>query len=262
MAEVDQTGNMSVLNAPAVLGELDEAQIRVDLAAAFRIAARMDLHESVSNHFSAAVSADGKKFLCNPKWRHFSLVRASELVLLDADDPSTMERPDAPDSSAWCIHGAIHQRIPTARAVLHCHPPYATALAGLADPTLPPIDQATARFWGRMVYDMEISGPPDDPAEGARVAEALVGHAVMMMGNHGVTVVGESVAHAFEELYYLERACHSVVLALGTGRPLRPMDDDLAASVSRMWTRYTDQGVAHFAEQKTLLDRDDPSYRD
>ena len=78
---------MTVLNAPAVLGELDEAQIRVDLAAAFRIAARMDLHESVSNHFSAAVSADGKKFLCNPKWRHFSLVRASELVLLDADDP-------------------------------------------------------------------------------------------------------------------------------------------------------------------------------
>ena len=242
--------------------ELDEDQIRVDLAAAFRLAARMDLHESVANHFSATISSDGKRFLCNPKWRHFSLVRASELLLLDADDPSTMDRSDAPDLSAWCIHGAIHARIPTARAVLHCHPPYATAMCGLADPTIPPIDQATARFWGRTVYDMEIGGPPDEQAEGARVAEAMVGNTVMMMGNHGVTVVGETVAHAFEELYYLERACRNVVLALSSGRPLRVMDNALAASVVRMWERFTDQGVAHFNEQKALLDLEDPSYRD
>ncbi|MBS1264384.1 MAG: Decarboxylase NovR [Acidimicrobiaceae bacterium] len=242
--------------------DLDEGQIRVDLAAAFRLAARMDLHESVANHFSATVSPDGKRFLCNPRWRHFALVRASELLLLDADDPTTMDRPDAPDASAWCIHGAIHARIPTARAVLHCHPPYATAVCGLADPTIPPIDQATARFWGRTVYDMEISGPPDDPVEGTRVAEAMVGNTVMMMGNHGVTVVGETVAHAFEELYYLERACRNVVLALSSGRPLRVMDDDLAASVVRMWSRFTDQGVAHFNEQKALLDLEDSSYRD
>jgi len=242
--------------------ELDEDQIRVDLAAAFRLAARMDLHESVANHFSATISSDGKWFLCNPKWRHFSLVRASELLLLDADDPSTMDRPDAPDPSAWCIHGAIHARIPTARAVLHCHPLYATAMCGLADPTIPPIDQATARFWGRTVYDMEIGGPPDEQAEGARVAEAMVGNTVMMMGNHGVTVVGETVAHAFEELYYLERACRNVVLALSSGRPLRVMSNALAASVVRMWERFTDQGVAHFNEQKVLLDLEDPSYRD
>ena len=242
--------------------ELDEDQIRVDLAAAFRLAARMDLHESVANHFSATISSDGKRFLCNPKWRHFSLVRASELLLLDADDPSTMDRSDAPDLSAWCIHGAIHARIPTARAVLHCHPPYATAMCGLADPTIPPIDQATARFWGRTVYDMEIGGPPDEQAEGARVAEAMVGNTVMMMGNHGVTVVGETVAHAFEELYYLERACRNVVLALSSGRPLRVMSNALAASVVRMWERFTDQGVAHFNEQKALLDLEDPSYRD
>ena len=85
------------------MAHLDEAQVRVDLAASFRLAAAMELHESVANHFSAAVSADGRRFLCNPRWRHFSLVRASELILLDTDDPSTMDRPDAPDPSAWCI---------------------------------------------------------------------------------------------------------------------------------------------------------------
>ncbi len=242
--------------------ELDEAQIRVDLAAAFRLAAKMDLHESVANHFSAAVSTDGRRFLTNPRWRHFSLVKASELLLLDADDPFTMDRPGAPDPSTWCIHGAIHARIPTARAVLHCHPPYATAMCGLADPTIPPIDQATARFWGRTVYDMEMGGPPDDPAEGARVADALIGSSVMMMSNHGVTVVGETVAHAFEELYYLERACRNVLLALSSGQPLRIMDDALASSVAEMWTRFTDQGVAHFEELKTILDGNDPSFRD
>jgi len=241
---------------------INEASIRTDLAAAFRLAAKMDLHESVANHFSAAVSPDGRRFLINPKWRHFSLVKASELILLDADDSETMNRPDAPDPSAWCIHSAIHARIPEARVVLHCHPPYATAMCGLADPTIPPINQSTARFWGRTVYDMEMGGPPDDPAEGERVANALKGHSVMMMGNHGVTVIGESVAHAFEELYYLERACRNALTALSSGRPLKLMSKDLASSVAEMWTRFTDQGPAHFAELKTLLDRDDSSYRD
>jgi ribulose-5-phosphate 4-epimerase/fuculose-1-phosphate aldolase len=135
-------------------------------------------------------------------------------------------------------------------------------MCGLADPTIPPIDQATARFWGRTVYDMEMGGPPDDPAEGARVADALIGSSVMMMSNHGVTVVGETVAHAFEELYYLERACRNVLLALRSGQPLRIMDDALASSVAEMWTRFTDQGVAHFEELKTILDESEPSFRD
>ena len=93
-----------------------EETLRVDLAAAFRLAVRFGWHESVANHFSAAVSDDGKKFLLNPRWRHFSLVKASDLLLLDADDPATLERPDAPDPSAWCIHGAVHAAIPEAKS--------------------------------------------------------------------------------------------------------------------------------------------------
>ena len=87
-------------------------QLRIDLAAAFRLAVQFDWHESVGNHFSAAVSADGKRFLMNPKWRHFGSIRASDLLLLDADDPGVMRRPDAPDASAWTIHGTIHRRRP------------------------------------------------------------------------------------------------------------------------------------------------------
>ena len=76
----------------------DENQLRVDLAAAFRLAVEFDWHESVGNHFSAAVSADGKRFLMNPRWRHFSQIRASDLLLLDADDPDVMNGANAPDA--------------------------------------------------------------------------------------------------------------------------------------------------------------------
>ena len=82
--------------------EADEWQLRVDLAAAFRLAAHYNWHEAVANHLSLAVSPDGKNFLMNPRWRHFSRIKASELLLLDSTDSETMNRPDAPDLTAWC----------------------------------------------------------------------------------------------------------------------------------------------------------------
>src|SRR3546814_19628356 len=86
----------------------------------------------------------------------------SELLLLDADDQETMSRPNAPDASAWCIHGAIHRAKPAARVLLHCHPPYATALATLKDPAMKPIDQNTARFFDLVSYDLGFGGIADD----------------------------------------------------------------------------------------------------
>lgn len=105
-----------------------ERQLRIDLAATFRIIARLGMHEAVANHFSAAVSPDGKTFLLNPKWKHFSRIRASDLLLLNADDEACARRPDV-DATAWAIHGQIHQRLPAARVVLHLHPVFTTAVA-------------------------------------------------------------------------------------------------------------------------------------
>ena len=92
------------------------------------------MHEAVANHFSAAVSADGRKFLMNPKWRHFSRIKASDLVLFDLDDAASVKsRPDV-DPTAWAIHGQMHKQLPQARVVMHLHPPFATTIACLADP--------------------------------------------------------------------------------------------------------------------------------
>ncbi len=237
-------------------------QLRIDLAACFRMAAELDFHESVANHFSAAVSEDGKKFLMNPRWKHFALVKASDLQLLDSEDNETMNREDAPDPSAWSIHSSIHAKVPNARVVLHCHPPYATALAGLKDPSIKPIDQNTARFFNRMTIDLGFGGLANTEEEGDRITAALGQHNVMMMGNHGVTVIGQTAAEAFEDLYMLERACRTMVLAYQTGQPLNVMDDDLAEKTAAGWDDFHDIAFAHFEQFKRILDSKDPSYAD
>ncbi|MCL6707244.1 class II aldolase and adducin N-terminal domain-containing protein [Pseudomonas sp. R2.Fl] len=239
-----------------------ERQLRVDLAAAFRLAVRFGWHEAVANHFSAAVSPDGRKFLINPRWRYFGSIRASDLLLLDAEDKATMARPDAPDPSAWSIHSAIHREIPRARVVLHLHPPYSTALAGLKDPTIRPIDQNTARYFNRMAVDLSFGGIATEEAEGERIAKTVGNHSVVMMGNHGVTVVAETVAKAFDEMYYLERAAQTMILAYSTGQPLSVMSDELAERTARDWDDYKGAETAHFEEMKRVLDREDPSYAD
>ena len=194
---------------------MDHAEERIALACAFRWAARYDLHESVANHFSVAVNDSGTRFLMNPRGRHFSLMRASELLLLDAEDESTMQRPDAPDPTAWGLHGAIHRRVPHARCLLHVHSRYATVLACLADPTLPPIDQNAMRFWGRVTVDDQFEGMGlDDEAE--RVAALAGDNPILLMRNHGVMVIGETVAQAFDDLYYFERSCETYITALQT----------------------------------------------
>lgn len=246
---------------PSELTADETRSLRVDLAAAFRLSAQFDWHESVGNHFSAALSADGKKFLMNPRWRHFREIRASDLLVLNADDSGVMARPDAPDPSAWTIHGSVHGRRPEVRVMLHCHPPYTTALAGLKDPGIKPIDQNTARFFGQFGIDLGFGGMADDAAEGQRLAAALGSKRVIIMGNHGVTVTGRTVAEAFEDLYFVERAAKILVLAYSTGQPLNVMSDELAQKTADGWLPYNDQAFAHFDYLKRQLDQTDSSYR-
>jgi ribulose-5-phosphate 4-epimerase/fuculose-1-phosphate aldolase len=251
--------NTSPVRVPAP----DFREQRIDLACAFRWSARLNLHEAVANHFSLAVSDDGARFLMNPNQRHFSLIRASDLLLLDANDAATMRRSDAPDPTAWGLHGAIHRHCPHARCIMHVHAIHATVLACLADSTLPPIDQNTATFFGRYVIDEHFGGLAFE-AEGERCAQLLADPdvGIMIMGNHGVMAIGDSVADAFNRLYYFERAAETYVKALWTGQPLRVMSDELAGRVARELKAYPGQVERHFSDLKELLDRDEPDYRE
>jgi ribulose-5-phosphate 4-epimerase/fuculose-1-phosphate aldolase len=238
-------------------------QERIELAAAFRWAARMDLHEAVANHFSLAVNEDATQFLMNPNQMHFSRIRASDLLLIDANDATTMDDPNAPDPTAWGLHGSIHRHCRHARCVMHAHPEYATVLASLADSRLPPIDQNTAIFFNRYVIDDDYGGLAMTE-EGERCAELLSNpdHKTMIMGNHGVMVIGDTVADTFNRLFYFERAARNYIQALQTGQPLRVLSDEIAEKTACQLDAYPSQGNRHLSEILAILDREEPEFRD
>ncbi|MCP4316251.1 MAG: hypothetical protein GY789_09590 [Hyphomicrobiales bacterium] len=240
---------------------IDHWQERVDLAAAFRWTVRLNMHEAVSNHFSLAVNDDGTRFLMNRNQVHFSRIRASELLELDANDPETLSRPGAPDPTAWGLHGSVHRRCPHARCVMHVHSIFATLLACLADSTLPPIDQNTAIFYDRVVVDEEFGGLAFEE-EGERCAGLLADpmKKVMVMGNHGVLVIGETVADTFNRLFFFERAAETYIRALQTGKPLRVLSDEIAAKTADEIENYPGQANKHFDELKAILDDENDSY--
>ncbi|MCP4932757.1 MAG: hypothetical protein GY927_00820 [bacterium] len=240
---------------------IDHWQERVDLAASFRWTARLGLHEAVANHFSLAISDEGCRFLMNPNQMHFSRIRASDLLELDANDKQTLNLPDAPDPTAWGLHGSVHRRCPHARCVMHTHSIFATVLASLADSSLPPIDQNTATFYNRYVIDQNFGGLAFED-EGERCAAALSDPAIktMIMGNHGVLVIGNSVAETFNRLYYFERAAETYIRALQTGAKLRILSDAIAEKTARELENYPDQAERHLAELKLILDSEGSDY--
>ena len=241
----------------------DETSARIDLAAAFRWAARWDMHESIANHFSVALGDDGAQFLLNPAGSHFSRIRASDLLRVDARQSADAQAATAADPTAWNLHAELHQRLPQARCILHTHMAYATTLCCLQDFEWLALDQNACRFHGRIAYDRDYAGMALDASEGQRVAGLLgAGKSVLFMGNHGVIVVGPTVAQALDELYYLEKAAKLQVLALSTGRPLALIPEPLAALACAQWNDYpTAFSALHFAALKDILDHEEPEYK-
>ena len=241
----------------------NEQQARVDLAVAFRWAARLNLHEAVANHFSVAISSDGQKFLINPAGRHFSQIKAGDLVVCD----TTQENFGVPtgqvvDPTAINLHGQIHRLVPDAKCILHTHMPNATALACLKDFEFMMLDQNACRFFNRIAYDREYSGMALDAGEGERVAKVLgKSRNVLFLSGHGVIVVGKTVAEAFDELYYLEKAAQLQVLALSTGRELELIPDETASMVCKQWLEYPNAATYHLAALTEILDRESPDFR-
>lgn len=249
------------MNAPQSTANIDYWAERVDLAAAFRWSARLGMHEAVANHFSLSVNDDGTKFLMNPNQVHFSRIRASDLIVVDATDPATLERPGAPDPTAWGLHGAIHRRVPHARCAMHVHSIHATVLACLQDKRLPPLDQNCATFYNRVVIDDHYGGLAFE-AEGERCAALMTDpkQKVMVMGNHGVMVIGDTVADTFNRLYYFERAAETYIRALQTGLPLAILPDHIAEKTASELEGYPEQDSRHLAELKAILDDEGSNY--
>lgn len=232
---------------------------REQLAGAFRWLARLDMHEATANHCSLATHEGGERFLINPAGWHFAELRASDLLEVEARGS---ERPPEIDPTAWAIHGAMHRQGREVGCILHTHSLYATALACLAEPELPPVEQNAMRFYERVRVDRGFDGMGlGDEAE--RLGR-LAGEApILLLGNHGVIATGADVATAFDNLYYFERACRSYLVARASGLPLAPVGQEVARKTAAQWDNYVREGApqAHFAALMRLLDKEGDDYR-
>ncbi len=207
------------------------ASLRADLALALRAAAHHGLAEGVCNHFSVELPDGSGRFLLNPRGLLWQEVQAEDIVMVDTTGAALAGRHPV-ESTAMFIHAAIH-RIARQPCVLHTHMPHATALTLTADRALDPaLSQTAMRFHGRLAVDAHYNGLALDASEGERIARAMGDADVVFLANHGVVVCGPQLSHAYDDLYYLERACQAQVLAQGTGRPLTPVDAALAARVA------------------------------
>ena len=135
-----------------------------------------------------------------------------------------------------------------------------TAIAGAR---LEPIVQPALKFHNQIAYDDAYNGLATDFEEGDRLAGALKDKRVAMLANHGVIATGSSVAHAFNDLYYLERAAQAQVIALSTGQKLQRIPQDVCArTFEQMQADRDDQSVRHLDEIKRILAKEEPDYRD
>jgi len=235
-------------------------QARVDLAAALRWAARLGLNEGVCNHFSLAVPGAQDRFLINPQGLHWSEITPADLVMTDSDG-AVIEGRHQVEATAFFIHGRIHRGKPNAACVMHTHMPYATALAISDGGRLEWASQNALRFYGRVAYDEFYNGLVLDAGEGDRICAQIENADVLFLANHGVIVCGDSVAQAFDDLYYLERACLVQVLAESAGRPLKVVPESIAAMTGRQIASDKVQSVLHFEALKRILDREEPEWR-
>ncbi len=239
-----------------------EWELRMDLAAAFHLAVANQLHEGIANHFSA-VLPDGKRFLVNPFGLHFSEITASNLIVCDFDG-KVIRGEGEPSASAHHIHAPLHRLVPRARILLHTRQPYATALTMLAGGRLEWALHTTCRFYGRVAYDTDYDGVALADSVGERMAGVLGEADVLFLGNHSVITAAPTVAQAFDDLYFIEQAAQTQILAMSTGRPLALLDAGLVQQVAAQ-TRYErfDLGYIerHFAAQKRLLDAAGGNYR-
>jgi ribulose-5-phosphate 4-epimerase/fuculose-1-phosphate aldolase len=243
-----------------------EWQARIDLAAAHRLAFMQGFSEGIFNHLTLSVPGRADRYYQIPFGMHWSEVTASSLMEVGIDDGEVKRGDGEVERSCYCIHAPMHKMLPQAKAVFHTHMPFASALTRLADPRIKEIGQTEVMLMGRIAYDDQYTGPAFDPQEGERLAKVLGDKTILFMANHGIATVGETIADAYDRLYYLERAAQVQVYAMWTGQPLKELPaavvEKTKGEIGRGARFYQGPTPAqrHFDALKRLLDKQDPGY--
>jgi ribulose-5-phosphate 4-epimerase/fuculose-1-phosphate aldolase len=253
--------------SPTILADysIDERQARIDLAAAHRIAVRHGFSEGIFNHLTFVVPGHSDRYYQIPFGMHWSEVRASSFMEVGIDDGKVKRGAGEVERSCYCIHAPIHAALAHAKAVFHTHMPFASALTRLEDPRIKEIGQTEVGMMGEIAYDDEYTGPAVEPEEGKRLAKVIGKKTVLFMANHGITTMGETVADAYDRLYYIERAAQVQIYAMWTGQALKKLPDAVVTRTKRdiggagLYKGPT-PAQRHFDALKRILDREEPDY--
>ena len=243
----------------------EEWQARVDLAAAHRIAYRQGLSEGIFNHLTFVVPGRDDCYYQIPFGTHWSEVTASVFMEVGINDGKVKRGAGDVEQSCYCIHAPIHKAVPQAKAVFHTHMPFASALTRLEDPRIKEIGQTEVGMMGQIAYDDQYTGPANEPEEGERLAKVIGDKTILFMANHGISTVGETIAEAYDRLYYVERAAQVQIYAMWTGQPLKQLPTPVVEKTKRDIGQsglYEGPSPAqrHFDALKRILDREEPDY--
>ena len=250
-----------------------EWQARVDLAAAHRLAYMHGFSEGIFNHLILVVPGRSDRYYQIPFGTHWSEVTASTFMEVGFDGKVKRGSGDV-ERSAYAIHMPMHRANPNhCAAVFHTHMPYTSALTRLEDPRIKEIGQTEVIMMGKIAYDDDYDGPAHDPSEGDRLARILGDKTILFMANHGVTTVGNTVAEAYDRLYYIERVAQVQLFAMWTGQRLKQLPTSIVDRTARVngqdkgdetkFPKYDPPpAVRHFDALKRILDRKEPDYKD
>jgi ribulose-5-phosphate 4-epimerase/fuculose-1-phosphate aldolase len=220
-----------------------ERQQRIDLAAAYRLAAHRGWDDIIWTHISAAVPGQANEYLINRFGLRFNEITASNLVRVDVTG-RVVDGSNAPvNPSGFAIHGCVHAARPDAVCVLHLHAFWAQAFAATKQ-DLVPCSQPAMRFYqrlGRHAYE----GLAFDAGEQARLVDALGNLDGLILENHGILLVGRTVAEAFVLMHLFERAARIQLAAKASGANLAIVDHEVAERTYQQWigANNTPEGI-------------------
>jgi ribulose-5-phosphate 4-epimerase/fuculose-1-phosphate aldolase len=241
----------------------EEWAVRVDLAAAYRLVAHFGWEDLVFTHITARVPSTEDQFLINPYGMFFDEITASSLVKIDVHGTKIQDSPYQVNPAGFVIHSAIHAARHDAKCVFHTH-----TLNGVAVSTqragLLPISQHSISVLASLGYH-DFEGPALRDDEKPRLVADLGDRTSLILRNHGLLTVGETVADAFVAMYYLEASCAIQVRAQSGGGELIPVPKDIIesayAQVMAAGRPPGSRGMLVWPGLLRRLDRLDPSYR-
>ena len=236
-----------------------ERELRVQLAAAYRIFNHLGWTEMIFNHITVRVPGPERFFLINPFGLHYSEVTASNLLLIDVDGNPVREANWPVNRAGFVIHSAIHANVADAHCVMHTHTTTGMAVASLKD-GLSPTNFYAAQLHGQVAYH-DFEGVTVNPDEKGRMLASIGTKRAVILRNHGLLTWGPSIPEAFMLLWTLQRACDVQIAASAAGT-LQPIRDQVFAQTVREsgpGEKRTCEDV--FAAMQRLVDAKDASYR-